>query len=371
MHKTLLASLLLIAQILGATLYANFDLTTGNNDGTTKVDAYQSLADLCAGVSDGDVVACTGTDAGGATLGTAGTVANGGISWIAYDATLTTPTVGGCVIDGAGAVTNGLVVSTGSTVMQIVGFEFDDFTTRGVFNNNGDGLWLVDCYVHDSPTLVDCTNERTYLIHCTLANGTDAIKDCTAGLVRNCLIHTISANGVSGSVTDFNGNLVYDVTGHAITTSSGALVATFNTIDGGGDDAIECTGATSSNSAIYIYKNLVTNTTGYAVSLTNANSIAFGDYNRWYSNSSGNFNTAGAYWGGDNDAVLTGDPYTNSSSDDYTLADADAYNIQTKSGWREGSNAVISYEAAGALAPECGAGGGGATLGGWESGSWR
>ena len=196
MRNILTALLVLLASSLGATTYY-VDNANGNdgNTGLSEVQAYATLGTAEASAADGDIVYVqSGTDytvedEGSAILynNTAGTVANGGISWIGYT---TTPGDSGMVTMDAGL--NGLAYCVLANVnnQHFRNFIFTGASSSGIHIGSRDGWNIVNCEAHGNSG--DGFNGDNYLYLENVYshnNGGDGIDiDVTCWVIRSMSI---------------------------------------------------------------------------------------------------------------------------------------------------------------------------------------
>ena len=145
------------------TYYADFDLATGNNDGTTAANAWKTMADVIAGSNGtapaaGDTVLCKGTDSTSAvvTWNISGTYNGGYVKLIGVDASWTN--VGGstrAVIDRGGGAS--VVLSVAASYFWLENFEIKGGGSSGTAYHGvqfpsgayRDCNVFVNCYVHN------------------------------------------------------------------------------------------------------------------------------------------------------------------------------------------------------------------------------
>lgn len=100
-------------------------------------------------------------------------------------------------------------------------------------------------------------------------------------------------------------------------SSSSLFIIEGNTVYGNGGDGIEVLG-TVTESPFIVRNNIMVSNGGYGLNVSSATAQGntFADYNAFYNNTSGEI--TGISNGG-NDVTLTGDPFTDSANDDYSL----------------------------------------------------
>jgi hypothetical protein len=317
-----------------AVKYLNLDLASGSNDGTTKADAWQSLADMVAGMAAGDDIRGTGgeTLSAAVDLGTtAGTVADP-ITLTAYDATLTTPTPGAIVIDCNG--TSNPFLCTPQSIFVMVGVEAHNSGAAMFSISGGDGLTLKDCYFHDGVDFMSASNESINIFGCTVDtfSGYGIISFGSDSHIIGNIFSNITGDFINTSRTfQFIGNLVFNLSSYGIyytgTVSCTISDNTFHKVTG---NAIEITTG-SVNTGVVIRNNRITNGSAWGI-VGAAGALIFGDYNAFYLNDSGEKSIA-TYIGGDNDVSMSSAGYLDTTSKVYNLKqDAEARNIAVKIG---------------------------------------
>jgi hypothetical protein len=227
-----------------ATYYCDCDLATGNNDGTTWANAWQTLQRAVDGTGGtqpnaGDVVLCRGTDTVSAVVdfdGPAGT-ASGFVTFRGVNASGTNDGTR-FVVDANGATTS--CIKTGCDCVCL-----ENFDIKGAVGSstNGHGIyaagytsldgWLfINCYIHNnagsgvyensagvSGTFINCRFEangvygvycggtQNHFINCRfLGNTSDGLirtGNCLQMSVINCLIHANGGRGIEDQDTGF------------------------------------------------------------------------------------------------------------------------------------------------------------------------
>lgn len=146
------------------TYYADFDLGTGNNDGTDAANAWQTMSDVIAGSNGtapaaGDTVLCKGTDSTSAVVAwtISGTYNGGYVKLIGVDASWAN--VGGstrAVIDRGGGASVVLSLAAGYVWLEnfeITGGGSSGTSCHGIQTPSGayrEYNVFVNCYVHDN-----------------------------------------------------------------------------------------------------------------------------------------------------------------------------------------------------------------------------
>jgi hypothetical protein len=199
------------------TYYADFDLTTGNNDGTTAANAWQTLQAAIDGLNGtqpvaGDIIYCTGTDTLSTAIdmdGNSGSDAAGPIRWIGCSDL--TPTIDGtrAVIDANSAVASCIVTWT-SAQNWFENFEFTGATGTGVdlSTNTADENNFINCIFHNNGAHgVDCDTgaNSVVFIRCKFySNTNDGFTN--GGGTLTFFLCAFYSNGDSGIDASFAGS---------------------------------------------------------------------------------------------------------------------------------------------------------------------
>jgi hypothetical protein len=148
-----------------ATKYADFDLATGNNDGSDWTNAWKTMADAIAGSNSappaaGDTVYCRGTDstAGAITSTLAGNETNGLIKWIGVNASGNN--------DGTRATISG---GGGNFNIFLLGGDYNYFENFR-FTGSGNGCGVTNSGTHYLSAFVNCSFDTcgTYGVYASL-----------------------------------------------------------------------------------------------------------------------------------------------------------------------------------------------------------
>lgn len=174
---------------------------------------------------------------------------------------------------------------------------------------NQGGIRFYDCYISVTGTGIDIgggTGVRLYADNLFIA-------DCgTYGIYSHGPYNTMDLRRV---VVDNAGSKGFYQSNSNLTR----LALDGCIFDGCGGDGVDISAAYgSSQYFVRIINSLFTNNGGYGLNAASGadNYIEQADYNAYYNNTSGARNNLSA---GANDVTLSTDPYTNASSDDYTL----------------------------------------------------
>ena len=235
-----------------ATYYADFDLGTGLNDGTSAANAWRTMQRAVDGTGGtqptaGDIVYCKGTDTLAANLdldGSSGGLSTGFVQWIGVSAL--TPTNDGtrAVIDGGDTYT---CTATTTDYWFMENFEFIQMSTSGVVCATSPAFWVwINCSFNNNGTHgMDTANIAVghVFIRCTFylnaTDGTGRTRDCKFIF---CSIHDNTGDGFnSGQATlrDVIGCLIYDNGDDAIpNVGSGRNLIMNTVIDGNAGSGI-------------------------------------------------------------------------------------------------------------------------------------
>lgn len=214
------------------TYYADFDLTTGNNDGSNAANAWKTMADVFAGSNGtapaaGDTVLCKGTDVLGASVepSASGAYNTGYIKFIGVDSSWNN--VGGsarAVLDGNGGAYSVLYCNTGRSYLWFENFIFKNTNKasgncavrivtnnsyywtfvnciyrdcyRGVDNNLGYSRYIthIRCAAHSNSNYGFGDYYSTY-IGCRAYNNGGAGFSGAYGVIKGCIAHDNSSDG--------------------------------------------------------------------------------------------------------------------------------------------------------------------------------
>jgi len=207
-----------------ATYYADFDLTTGNNDGTTAANAWQTMQRAVDGTGGtqptaNDIVYCKGTDTLAANLdldGLSGDGANGLVKWIGVSS------LDPVTNDGTRATLDGVdtYTCTATTIdyWSMENFEFTQMAGDGFTGVSSPRYWFFDnCSFNNNSSagLNPGDMTGTFFVRCTFyANGTDGIASSGQNITFIfCSMHDNTGDGLFSSYRQyihFIGCLIYD-----------------------------------------------------------------------------------------------------------------------------------------------------------------
>ncbi len=317
--------------------FANFDLGTGNNDGTDAANAWQTLQDAIDGSNGvapaaGEIVYCVGTDTLAAAIdmdGNSGTDADGPIRFIGCSDL--TPTIDGtrAVIDGGVAVANCIATWSVASIW-FENFEFTGGTGTGVVLSaaTADENEFINCIFHDAGAHgVDCDTGALHNIftRCQFySNANDGFTN--GGNLTTFVFCSFYLNGDSGIDASFAGgwhlmgNLFLDNgdNDEACELSGQAFVA--HCVFDGADKADGGIGLNITND--YGNTIIANRFTRLATGLDCSSNVVFYGWNLFYDNTADTANLGGSL-----PIPLDGTANTNDTTD----GDADAgYNDTTK-----------------------------------------
>lgn len=146
-----------------------------------------------------------------------------------------------------------------------------------------------------------------------------------ANVVHDCGTIGISMDAAASYGTYVAiGNVVYGCTSHGIQVDVGysqhSSTVANNVCHDNGGDGIYLAGTPTGYNRSAIYNNLLTDNAGYGIDAdaSDASLVWWNDYNAFRGNTSGEVNTS-YVTKGSSSVTLTADPYTDETSDDYTL----------------------------------------------------
>ena len=150
-------------------VYYDDDLATGNNDGTTEADAWQSITDMLAGVQAGQRVNMKAT-ASPVSLGAAATFPAGdssGAIW--YRGYTTTPGDGGNWVGSANG-TNNFVTASGPQIFSDISFTGTSVTAQTLSNTNPQATFY-QCVISSDGAAEATNSAEGVFIECTITNS--------------------------------------------------------------------------------------------------------------------------------------------------------------------------------------------------------
>ncbi len=198
--------------------FANFDLGTGDNDGSTAANAWQTLQDVIDGSNDtqpqpGEKVYCIGTDTLSSPVdmdGQSGDTTSGPVIFVGCSDL--TPTIDGtrAEIDANGQANILTAFSMSNIIFE--NFNFHNCTGDGiVFGAGSDRAWFVNCLLHNCGANGVAGNSgaiQNWWIRSKIYNCTnDGFTDMGTGFVLAlCAVYN---NGDQGTDPTFSGDHLY------------------------------------------------------------------------------------------------------------------------------------------------------------------
>ncbi len=260
-----------------ANRYADFDLGTGDNDGSSAANAWQTIQDAIDGNNSsqpaaGETVYCKGTDTLSAQIdmdGTSGTVAGGYVKWVGCSS-LDPVTIDGTtvVLDGNDAVAD--VIGSWSSARQwLENFEITNATDDGVAAV-GDACVFVNVSIHGNAGdgMLHTGNDAQYWRCQIYNNGSEGAQTVEGGTrFINCAIYNNAEHGlnVKGNDTLFIYGCVFHDNGnnfnhaHDLDNRSIIINNVFDGTDQTGDIGVELSTDNEYNLiALNRFTNLVT-----------------------------------------------------------------------------------------------------------------
>jgi len=307
-----------------ATKYADFDLGTGANDGSSKANAWQTMQAAADGATAGAIVYCKGTDTLAAKVDmdtNSGTDAGGPIIFLGCDASWN-PGDGLAIVDGDSAALHCLDFGAVNNV------EFWYFNFKGATASNVDA-------VADTATgaLRYCTIENAggsgfasvdsivkfdfwQLDRCIIRNNTDyGVYGWTEVAIADCAIYGNGNAGILAKIQSMciHGCAIYENTTQNVDIALDSVSITNCVIDSVTGDNITIV---ASQHNAYIRWNVISNASAYGIDQADAGALNNSeDYNLFYNNTSGNTNNIAD---GNNSVTGTSDPYIDAANDNYT-----------------------------------------------------
>lgn len=213
----------------------------------------------------------------------------------------------------AGTRANGLWATTGGgCTLKLINCLLDGFS-QGINGDDGSSTWGFNLFL-DTTEIKNCTGVG-------VINSWDLSNQSAWGYITNCYIHDNGSHGFqvnsSGSSLTVCDTIFARNAGTGFLSNKAYSVYNCN-FDSNGADGIATT--VSSGTTSYQYNgqnNIFWNNTGYGIDfLTTAVDSSF-----WRNNAYGSNTTAARHFlgAGDGDVTLTANPWTSSSTGDYSL----------------------------------------------------
>lgn len=286
-----------------ATYYADFDLATGNNDGTTAANAWQTMLRAVAGTGGtqptaGDIVRCQGTDTLGANLslnGLSGDETTGMVRWIGMS------DISAGTNDGTRAVLDGVDTYTCSfstiSYWHFENFEFTQMSGNGIDATGGNAFVYINCSFNNNATdgYDGLSSPYATFIRCTFYLNT---KGCDGASNNRYLFSSFHDNTGTGlDVTSDSyilglGCLMYDNGDDGVAGLRASAILVNCVVNGNTDDGI-VTEAGGGRFISYVIGCRITNHSGAGDIGLNANTeILYHGWNYYEDNDGANIQNA-------------------------------------------------------------------------------
>lgn len=280
-----------------ATYYANFDLATGNNDGTTAANAWQTLQRAVDGTGGtqptaGDIVRCQGTDTLGANLdldGLSGDGTTGMVRWIGMsDISAGTNDGTRVVIDGIDTYT---CTATATNFWYFENFEFTQMSTSGIVSATSPDNWIfINCSFNNNGThgIDSLQMQLSLFVRCAFYNNTEiGIYRGTTNRYILCSMHDNTLSGISAaaSAVIIIGCLIYDNGDDGITDVDNETLIFNTVINGNADNGVSVAAV---NRFVFLIGSRITNHSGAGdIGVECAGDLVIHGWN-YYENNDGN-----------------------------------------------------------------------------------
>lgn len=335
--------LLFIAVLLGmsakavaTTYYVDGASGSDGNAGTSTGAAWKTLGKASTSTATGDLiyVKASATYNEMLILRATGT-ATSPVRWEGYS---TTPGDNGrATIDG-GNTRVSCVRQNNCNYNFLFNFVLQSATSEAVhYNDLGGNIFLFNCRLlkgtATSPASINSAGFGDFnptLIGCEISGftgiGSGAGTKINPDRIEYCMIHDNTGDGIYGGgfrqVGPIQNNVIYSNGGKGINMSGSVTLENIsnNSIHNNTSDGIYIDGG--SDGQVVIANNIITSNGGYGINIANAPSgstIVMTDKNFFYSNTSGEINNTARVVQLYPNITLTGTPYTNSGSGDFSL----------------------------------------------------
>ncbi len=331
-----------------ATYYADFDLGTGNNDGTAWADAWQTMDDVQAGTNGtapaaGDTVLCRGTNTLSSVpaLSASGTAGNP-IIYVGVNSSGVYEDGTRAVLDANSSAANALDWNS-REYTYFTAFDFLNGTSHNIIGMNKFNV-MYDCRIVNAggDGVNSATSNQSFYHRVQVINSTgDGMAIGNDNVVEECFINLSGTTSLNAYASRR-----LSVIGTILTNSGLNLLSCGNAnVDGcifnnAGQIAIQ-----NNNIDVQVKNSLFTNmTTGGAFISIFYGADILATNNAFWNNSGDKLGGGATYTifpYGDTDTALSGDPYADEANDDLTISqpNTDLINISVN---LSGNN--ISYE---------------------------
>jgi len=312
--------------------YADFDLATGNNDGTSWANAWKTMDDVNAGTNGsapaaGDILVARGTDtlSSSPALTASGTAGNP-IIYVGVNSSGVYEQGTRAVLDADNTAANALNFNSKEDII-FQAFDFLNGTSNNVVTVNKADIFF-DCRIVSSGAVGCSAASKNYFIRCQFLTNTGSALT----LGTDCYVSECFFNGNGGSDVQCVVPAT-TVTRSIFTNSQTCIWASTNLfVDGCIFNSADVICLRNGGTIMTVKNSLFTNNTVAGLSMFyQADVLAF---NNAFWNNSGDKLAAGATYTifpyGASDVALSGDPYDDESTDDLTITqpNTDLINIE-------------------------------------------
>ncbi len=285
-----------------ATWLANFDLGTGNNDGTSVANAFRSMQAAVDEVTlaAGDIVYCVGTDTLGANLdldGNSGDETNGMVRFIGVSS------IDPVTNDGTRAVIDGnsqtwTCIATATDFWNIENFEFTQMSGAGLGALTSPDIWFFNnCSFNNNSTFgIDSTQiQFSFFFRCTFfLNGSDGVNRGDENSFLFCSFHDNTASGIRclNGLFFFIGSLFYDNGDDGIESFGAHSVVLNCVVEANVDNGIDRAISSSAHLAAVIGTRITNHSTAGSIGLNTNGEIMLHGWNYYEDNDGNNIQDA-------------------------------------------------------------------------------